>query len=124
MSDHHSTHNPHGDQSTILENVKITMTYVPAIETENVETNNDQKEENQPEQHPYHDNNTGETDVINGAQTKEEKIANLALEQNKLQIINGIIGRSTTYLLQPCHCTQDLIRELQELSNGNNNDIK
>ena len=122
MPDHHSTHNPHGGQSTILENVKITMTYVPAIDTEKVETNDDQKEENHHEHHQYHGNNTGEADVTNGAQTKEEIIANLALEQNKSQILNGIIGRSTTYLLQPCHCTQDLIRELQELSDANNND--
>ena len=92
MQDHHYKHNPHGDKSTTLKNVRITMTYVPAVDTEKVEKKDDQEEEN------------------------------MALEQTKSQILNGIIGRSTTYLLQPCHCTEDLIRELQELSDANNND--
>ena len=122
---HHSTHNPHGGQLTNLENVKITMTYVPAIEEENVETDDAQEEENNTDkvkmvkgthdptgQHLHLNNNNGEEDVIEGGHKKEDKTANLALEQNKLEILNGIVGRSTIYLLKPCHCTKDLIREL------------
>ena len=43
MHDLHSTHNPYGDEPTIMEDVKITMTYVPVIKAENIETNHDQK---------------------------------------------------------------------------------
>ena len=91
MQDQHYKHDPHGDKPTTLKNVKITMTYVPAVAAGKVEGTDDHEEEN------------------------------MALEQTKSQILNGIIGRSTTYILQPCQCTTDLIKELQELSDINNN---
>ena len=122
MTDHHSTHNPHGGKPTIMENVKITMTYIPAIETENIETKDDKKEENPNGQHLHHNNDKEKEEVVDGEHQKEDRTTNLAQEQDKQEILNGITGRSTIYLLKPCHCTKDLISQLKRFSNNNNND--
>ena len=104
MHDLHSTHNPYGDEPTIMEDVKITMTYVPVIKAENIENNHDQKEENRKEQHPHNNNNNEKEDVIEDGQKKEHKTANMTQKQNKPEILYGTVGRSTIYFQKPCHC--------------------